>query len=150
MRKISSKIKKVPAERFTHKQEIFCKLKALGKTNSEAYKVAYDNQDTNPKVVSMKASWLYSQPKIRQRIAELQQDSINEYNWTRRKAILALADIVENDNSQSRIGAVKELNLMHGFDKPEVRDSEESETPVSITIVAKNSRVTTNISNPED
>lgn len=87
---------------------------------SDAYRSAYDASKTKPEVVSVKASQLMADGKVAVRVAELQAALADKQLWTRIDSVTELADIARGAESKAaeKIAAIKELNLMHGFNAP--------------------------------
>lgn len=105
---------------LTAKQEQFAQGIAAGLNQSDAYRAAYDASKTKPEVVSVKASQLMADGKVTVRVAELQAALADKQLWTRIDSVTELADIARGVESKvtDKIAAIKELNLMHGFNAP--------------------------------
>ena len=105
---------------LTAKQEAFAQAIASGMNQSDAYRSAYDASNTKPDVVSVKASQLMADGKVTVRVAELQAELADKQLWTRVDSVTELADIARGAESKAaeKIAAIKELNLMHGFNAP--------------------------------
>lgn len=105
---------------LTAKQEAFAQAVSGGMTQSDAYRSAYDASKTKPDVVSVKASQLMADGKVAVRVAELQAALADKQLWTRIDSVTELADIARGAESKAaeKIAAIKELNLMHGFNAP--------------------------------
>ena len=105
---------------LTSKQEQFAQAIASGMNQSDAYRAAYDASKTKPEVVSVKASQLMANGKVTVRVASLQAELAEKQLWTRQDSVIELADIARGVESKAaeKIAAIKELNLMHGFNAP--------------------------------
>ena len=126
-------------KKLTDRQNLFCRFKVRGKSNADAYRDAFANNGDLSNV-SIKASQLMAMPKIQERIKELQAAEGREYIWTRNMAIMYLIEIVENEVAAFALGAIKELNVMHGFDKPLPGVNEADEDPIGITVTVHDAR----------
>ena len=105
---------------LTAKQEQFAQAIASGMNQSDAYRAAYDASKTKPDVVSVKASQLMADGKVAVRVNQLRADLADKQLWTRQDSVAELADIAKGSESKAaeKIAAIKELNLMHGFNAP--------------------------------
>ena len=105
---------------LTAKQEAFAQGMASGLNQSDAYRAAYDASGMKPSSVTEKASELAANVKVTSRVAELQAALADKQLWTRIDSVIELADIARGVVSKvtDRIAAIKELNLMHGFNAP--------------------------------
>jgi hypothetical protein len=57
--------------------------------------------------------------EIAMRVAQLREQLSAKALWTREMSVAALQDVLYNPDKQSdKIAAVKELNLMHGYNEP--------------------------------
>lgn len=106
--------------KLTEKQERFCQAIADGKTQSDAYRIAYNAEKMKPETVQNKAHVLAKNGEVAARIAALRKTIVEKYIWTREKSVLALAEIVDNSEARAseKVSAIKELNSMHGFNAP--------------------------------
>lgn len=105
---------------MTPKQEAFCKAFIETGNASEAYRRAYNAENMAANTINVKASELMASGNISVRIDELKEIVTAEWVWKRRDSLDVLAEIARNkeDASNARIGAVKELNSMHGYNAP--------------------------------
>jgi len=105
---------------LTAKQEAFSQAIADGMTRSDAYRSAYNAAKMKPDSVNVNASKLASDAKVALRIAELKSAIASKGLWTREKSVLALSSIADSSEAKANeiVAAVKELNLMHGFNAP--------------------------------
>lgn len=105
---------------LTAKQEAFAQAIASGMNQSDAYRKAYDASKTKPDVVHVKASQLMADGRVAVRVAELRKAIESKGLWTREKSVQALAAIADGGEAKANeiVAAIKELNLMHGFNAP--------------------------------
>lgn len=107
---------------LTAKQEAFCQAIADGMTQADAYRTAYNAVNMKPESVQVKACELTKDGKISVRVAELKSALEKKQLWTREKSVKALINAykVAEDGGQSTAmtAAVKELNVMHGYNAP--------------------------------
>lgn len=107
---------------LTAKQEAFCQAIADGMTQADAYRSAYNAQNMKPETVQVKACELAKDGKISVRAAELKSKLAAKQLWTREMSVKALVKAykVAEDGGQSTAmtAAVKELNVMHGYNAP--------------------------------
>ena len=105
---------------LTAKQEVFAQSVANGMSQADAYRVAYDAYGMKPEVLYVSASKLAADAKVSIRVAELQAALADKQLWTRIDSVTELADIARGVESKvtDKIAAIKELNLMHGFNAP--------------------------------
>ena len=104
---------------LTPKQEAFAQAIVTGMSQSDAYRAAFNvRAGTNPKSVNVAASKLMSDPNITQRVAELRGKLVERALWTREMSVKALITAYKEGNSAAKVSAVKELNLMHGYNEP--------------------------------
>ena len=105
---------------LTAKQEQFAQAIASGMNQSDAYRSAYDAGGMKASSVTEKASELAANVKVTSRVTELQAQLAEKQLWTRQDSVTELADIARGAESKAaeKIAAIKELNLMHGFNAP--------------------------------
>jgi phage terminase small subunit len=105
---------------LTAKQEAFAQAIASGMNQSDAYRAAYDASNTKPEVVSVKASQLMADGKVTVRVASLRKELADKHLWTRQDSVTELAEIARGVESKpaEKVAAIKELNIMHGFNAP--------------------------------
>ena len=105
---------------LTPKQEAFAQAVASGMNQSDAYRAAYDASRTKPESVNVNASKMMADAKISLRVAELRKALESKGLWTREKSVLALAAIADGGEAKPTeiVAAIKELNIMHGFNAP--------------------------------
>jgi phage terminase small subunit len=104
---------------LTPKQEQFAQLVASGKSQTDAYRGAYNVSDkTKPESIMQEASKLMTNPKVATRVKELKGELANKALWTREDSVKALKRLIETESGGVVVSALKELNLMHGFNAP--------------------------------
>ena len=117
---------------LTTQQEVFAQqIGTHGKNQFEAYQIAFPKSlEWKPDSVYPEASKLANKPNVSTRIKELKQMIVDSNLWTKEESVNALKKILqrtykdENGNEISAaqdkdtINAIKELNVMHGFNAP--------------------------------
>jgi phage terminase small subunit len=123
------KIKKINGRRriimgLTAKQEAFCKAIALeGKTQSDAYRDAYDAENMKDEVIYVKASELAAAGKVKVRIAELKasvdEKVIEKFAKSREKILQEFEDLIlaaKTDDDKKEIReCLKEQGKLLGY-----------------------------------
>lgn len=108
--------------KLTAKQEAFCQAIADGMGQADAYRIAYDAEGMKDGTVYPKASRMMNEGKIRARIDELKAQVADKQLWTREMSVKGLIQAYriaqEAKTSTGMTAAVKELNVMHGFNEP--------------------------------
>lgn len=107
--------------KITPKQEAFAQAIASGQNQSDAYRAAYKvRPGTKAESINVAASKLMSDAKVTQRVALLRKALESKGLWTREKSVLALSAIVDGGEARPTeiVSAIKELNVMHGFNAP--------------------------------
>ena len=84
-------------QKLTEKQEAYCRARASGKNQSDAYREAYSNQHLKPEILWKKASELEAKGKVQGRIAELQERIV-------RKITISRAEVLEGMGETFRRG----------------------------------------------
>jgi hypothetical protein len=117
---------------LTPKQENFAQCVAKGMTQSDAYRTAYNvSPDTKNESINVNASKLMADTNISQRVAELKEQISAKSLWTREMSVKALAKAYkiaeQRENSSGMTGAIKELNVMHGYNAPQKLDLSNSD-----------------------
>ena len=105
---------------LTAKQEAFAQAVSGGMNQSDAYRSAYDAGNMKPDVVNVKASQLAANGNVSVRIAELKAALASKALWSREDSVHALREIATDSEAKAaeKVSAIKELNLMHGFNAP--------------------------------
>ena len=105
---------------LTAKQEAFAQAIAGGMNQSDAYRSAYSAGKMKPETVQQTASRLMADRKVSARVKELREELANKSLWTREQSIAVLASVVDAGEAKhsDKIGAVKVLNEMQGFNAP--------------------------------
>lgn len=108
------------ADMLNHNQEQFAQFVADGKSQADAYRLAYPaSVNWTEASLYSKASTLMSREKVKARVSELRSKLADAALWSREDSVRALLDVMARPDSQKDvIAAVKELNLMHGFNAP--------------------------------
>lgn len=108
--------------KLTAKQEAFCQGIADGLGQADAYRMAYDAEGMKDNTIYVKASELMSEGKISVRVAELKAQVAEKQLWTREMSVKGLMSAyriaLEAKASTGMTAAVKELNIMHGYNEP--------------------------------
>jgi hypothetical protein len=105
---------------LTPKQEVFCQALAGGKTQADAYRSAYNvKPTTKPETTQNKAHQLMQKGDVRARVDELKTQLAEKLLWSREDSLNEFISIVkEPDNQGCKISALKELNVMCGYNAP--------------------------------
>lgn len=106
--------------KLTAKQEAFAQAVAGGLTQADAYRSAYEAGNMKPETVQKRASELAADGEVAGRVASLREAIASKGLWTREKSVQALANIADGGEAKANeiVAAIKELNLMHGFNAP--------------------------------
>jgi phage terminase small subunit len=108
--------------KLTAKQEAFAQAIADGLGQADAYRMAYDAEGMKDNTVYPKASRMMNEGKIRARIDELKAQVVEKQLWTREMSVKGLIQAYriaqDAKTSTGMTAAVKELNVMHGFNEP--------------------------------
>lgn len=125
--------------RLTDRQEKFVQLLISGKSQREAYKIAYPrSQKWKPNSIDRQASVIFNRPKVLQRYTQLKKEreeaykeasvwdmieAANKLKWLLSEASADIADRgVKQANASAFISAIKELNDMLGIKDKQGRD----------------------------
>jgi phage terminase small subunit len=105
---------------LTAKQENFAQAVAGGMTQADAYRSAYDCENSTDQVVWNEASLVMQNRDVAIRVKELKDAIAMAAIWTRLDSVQALADIARGEEvrANEKVAAIKELNSMHGFNEP--------------------------------
>jgi hypothetical protein len=108
--------------KLTAKQEAFAQGIADGLGQADAYRMAYDADGMKDSTIYSKASVLMSDGKVAARVAELKAQVVEKQLWTREMSVKGLMSAyriaLEAKASSGMTAAVKELNIMHGYNEP--------------------------------
>ena len=108
--------------KLTAKQELFAQCIADGMGQADAYRTAYDAEGMKDSTVHPKASRMLNEGKIRARVDELKTMVVEKQLWTREMSVKGLIQAYriaqEAKTTTGMTAAVKELNVMHGFNEP--------------------------------
>jgi phage terminase small subunit len=108
--------------KLTAKQEAFAQAIADGLGQADAYRMAYDAEQMKDATVYPNASRLMSNSKVAARVAELKSQVVEKQLWTREMSVKGLMSAykiaLEAKTSTGMTAAVKELNIMHGYNEP--------------------------------
>lgn len=108
--------------KLTAKQEAFAQGIADGLGQADAYRMAYDAEGMKDSTIYSKASVLMSDGKVAARVAELKSQVAEKQLWTREMSVKGLMSAyriaLEAKTSTGMTAAVKELNVMHGYNEP--------------------------------
>jgi hypothetical protein len=107
---------------LTAMQEAFCDNVAKGMTNADAYRNSFNMKNKANEAVHKAANKLLQKQKIVDKIAELKKQYreplLKKELWTREMSVKALIKAYNEGNAAAKVSAVKELNVMHGFNEP--------------------------------
>lgn len=107
---------------LTAKQEAFAQAVAGGMTQADAYRSAYDCENSTDKTVVEEASRVAADRNVSARVAELKEATELAALWTRLNSVQTLKKIADGLGSDAKpnevVAAIKELNSMHGFNAP--------------------------------
>jgi phage terminase small subunit len=108
--------------KLTAKQEAFAQAIADGLGQADAYRFAYDAENMKDESVYPQASKLMKNPKVATRVGELKAQVADKQLWTREMSVKGLISAyriaLEAKTSTGMTAAVKELNIMHGYNEP--------------------------------
>ena len=105
---------------LTPKQEKFAQGVADGKSQTDAYRAAFNvRPTTKPETVQVSASKMMADPKVTQRVKELQNMLTIKALWTREDSVSKLQEALKiAEKTTDVVAVVKELNAMHGYNAP--------------------------------
>jgi hypothetical protein len=108
--------------KLTAKQEAFAQGIADGMGQADAYRTAYDAWHMKDETIYPNASRLMSNSKVVARVDELKAMVVEKQLWTREMSVKGLMNAyriaLEAKASTGMTAAVKELNIMHGYNEP--------------------------------
>lgn len=122
---------------ITSQQEAFAQAVASGKSQSDAYRLAYPKSlKWTPQSVANQANKLMGNPDIPPRIDSIRKELAERGLWTREQSVLALVGVVKSpEKATDIVAAVKELNSMHGFNAPEKIEHSGTVTQVTRRVI---------------
>mgnify|MGYP001477607060 CR=1 FL=1 len=108
---------------LTPKQERFAQEVASGKSQAEAYRIAFNvKPTTKPETTYKRACELMADRNIRGRVEELKAAAAERVLWTMEDSLNVLATIAkgldEDAKPSDKVNAVKAINAMIGLDAP--------------------------------
>lgn len=108
---------------LTPKQERFAHEVASGKTQADAYRIAFDvRAATKPATIQANAHKLMNNTEISTRVAELRAAAAERVVWTMADSLDVLSTIAkgldEDAKPSDKVNAVKAINAMIGLDAP--------------------------------
>lgn len=113
---------KMNQDKLTAKQELFAQCIADGMGQADAYRTAYDAESMKDATVYSKASIMMAEGKVKARVVELRAEVAEKQLWTREMSVKGLISAyriaLEAKTSTGMTAAVKELNIMHGYNEP--------------------------------
>jgi len=117
-------------KKLTPKQITFCDAIVRGKSQTEAYKEAYNCDNMKDSTIHNNAYMLMQRSEIKERIKELKAKLEAVSLWNRADSVKALISILQDEKTKpnEKIQAIKELNIMHGYNQPSERDTPQRET----------------------
>ena len=103
---------------LTPQQEAFAQAVASGKSQSEAYRIAYPGSEKwKPEALWANSSALMA--KVSVRVYAIRKELADRGLWSREQSVLVLQEIAtKGDKNADRVSAIRELNKMHGFEAP--------------------------------
>lgn len=104
---------------LTVKQEKFCQAVANGMTQADAYRSAFNASNMKDATIWKRASELMVNGAVAGRVAQLRENLEKKALWTREMSVKALVTAYKEGNAAAKVSAVRELNLMHGFNEPQ-------------------------------
>ena len=108
--------------KLTAKQELFAQCIADGMGQADAYRTAYDAEGMKDITLYPLASKLMNNSKVATRVAELKSQVVEKQLWTLEMSVKGLIQAYriaqDAKTSTGMTAAVKELNVMHGFNEP--------------------------------
>ena len=104
--------------KLTEKQESFAQLIAGGSTQADAYRGAYDCENSSDNVIYNESIKLAKHHGITMRVKKLKEDLEIASLWSRKDSVETLSVIAKgSERDGDRVNAVKTINAMHGWDK---------------------------------
>lgn len=108
---------------LTPKQERFAQEVASGKSQTEAYRIAFNvRPTTKPESVRVSACKLMAEANVTQRVDELRKAATQKLVWSIEDSLEVLSAIArgldDGAKASDKVNAVKALNSMYGLDAP--------------------------------
>lgn len=103
---------------LTAKQEKFAQCIADGMSQADAYRTAFDAGNMKAETIHKRASELMGNGEVTGRLSVLRERLTVKALWTREQSVAALQNVLDDAPPAARVAAVRELNLMHGFNEP--------------------------------
>jgi hypothetical protein len=108
--------------KLTAKQELFAQCIADGMGQADAYRTAYEATTASDASIYVQASNVMKNSKVAIRVDELKSQVVEKQLWTREMSVKGLIQAYriaqDAKTSTGMTAAVKELNVMHGFNEP--------------------------------
>lgn len=119
---------------MTARQDCFAQAVANGKSQSEAYRLAYPKSlKWKPDTVWQNASKMMADAKVSTRVDAIRAELAEKNLWSREQSVKALVAVVNNpEKATDVVAAVKELNAMHGFNAPQKIDHSGTVTRIEL------------------
>lgn len=103
---------------LTAKQENFAQCIADGMSQADAYRTAFDAGNMKAETIHKRASELMGNGEVTGRVSALRERLTVKALWSREQSVAALQNVLDDAPPAARVAAVRELNLMHGFNEP--------------------------------
>lgn len=107
-------------DKLTPKQERFCIEYFKCGNASQAYRIAYDAEKMADATINRKAFDVLANGKVTARLDELKRKVEKRTLITKERGIEILTEIAEASQDKDRIGAVKQLSKILGWEAPKV------------------------------
>jgi len=120
--------------KLSNKQEHFCQEYIKDSNATRSYKTAYNvAEGGRESTVWSNASRLLADSKVTARLDELKKALAARNLWTREHSVKILAKIAVSTDTKptEKTQAVKELNMMHGYNEPTKLDHRSSDGSMS-------------------
>lgn len=120
--------------KLTKQQEEFCQEYLKDSNATRSYKLAYKvRENTKEATTWSNASRLLTDSKVIARLDELKKELAKKNLWTREMSVKTLAKIAINQENKPTeiISAIKELNVMNGYNEPSKIDHQSSDGSMS-------------------
>lgn len=99
---------------LTPKQEAFAQAVASGKTQAEAYRIAYNAENSKPETIHSKASVLMADGKVKARVAELRKAVAEKTQITLESHLADLMTLRELAVKEKQISAAIAAEIARG------------------------------------